>query len=51
MKEQNSSRITEPTNGLIVTKGKGTGEDGLDGRKRAGKKKKGIMISTYSVWG
>ena len=28
LKEQNSSRFTEPKNGLTVTKGKGTGEDG-----------------------
>ena len=28
LKEQNSSRITEPKNGLTGTKGKGTGEDG-----------------------
>ena len=27
LKEQNSSRITEPKNGLTVTKGKGTGEN------------------------
>ena len=25
LKEQNSSRLTEPKNGLTVTKGKGTG--------------------------
>ena len=30
LKEQNSSRITEPKKGLTVTKGKGTGEDGRD---------------------
>ena len=32
LKEQNSSRITEPKNGLTVTKGNGTGEDGWEGR-------------------
>ena len=26
LKERNSSRLTEPHNGLTVTKGKGTGE-------------------------
>ena len=49
LKEQNSSQSTEPKNGLIVTKGKGTGEDGWE---KGGKKKKGgIMISMYSAWG
>ena len=37
LKEQNSSRITEPKNGLTVTKGKGTGEDGWEGREKANK--------------
>ena len=37
LKEQNSSRITEPKNGLTVTKGKGTGENGWEGRDK-GKK-------------
>ena len=32
LKEQNSSRFTEPKNGLTVTKGKGTGEGGWEGR-------------------
>ena len=32
LKEQNSSRITEPKNGLTVTKGKETGENGRVGR-------------------
>ena len=36
-KEQKSSRITEPKNGLTVTKGKGTGEDGWEGRNKGGK--------------
>ena len=38
--EQNSSRSTEPKNGLTVTKGKGTGEDGWGGI-RVGKKERG----------
>ena len=49
MKEQNSSRITEPKNGLTVTKGKGTGEDGWEGREKGGKKKGGLMISMCNV--
>ena len=49
LKEQNSSRITEPKNGLTVTKGKGTGEDGWEGREKGGKKKGGITISMYNV--
>ena len=32
LREQKSSRITEPKNGLKVTKGKETGEDGCKGR-------------------
>ena len=52
LKEQNSSRSTEPKNGLTVTKGKGTGEDGWEGRDKGRKKNKGgIMISMYSVGG
>ena len=43
MKEQNSSRLAEPKNGLTVTKGKGTGEDGWEGRDQW--KKRGITIS------
>ena len=49
LKEQNSSRITEPKNGLTVTKGKGTGEKGREGGIRVGTKKGGIMISMYNV--
>ena len=41
LKEQNSSRSTEPKNGLIVTKGKGTGEDGWEGRDKGGEKERG----------
>ena len=37
LKEQNSSRLTEPKNELTVTKGKGTGEDGWEGRYKRGK--------------
>ena len=33
MKEQNSSRLTEPKNGLTVMKGKGTWEDGVRGER------------------
>ena len=39
LKEQNSSRITEPKNGLTGTKGKGTGEDGWVGRDKRGRRK------------
>ena len=46
LKEQNSSRLTEPKNGLIVTNGRGTGEDGWEGRYGG---KRGMMISTYNV--
>ena len=49
LKEQNSSRSTEPKNGLTVTKGKGTGEDGWEGRDKGGKKERGITINMYSV--
>ena len=51
LKEQNSSRITEPKNGLTVTKRKGTGEDGWEGRDKGGKKKGDVTISMYSVLG
>ena len=51
LKEQKSSRITEPKNGLTVTKGKGTGEDEWEGRNKGGRKKGGITISMYSVVG
>ena len=50
-KEQNNSRITEPKNGLTVTKGKGTGENGREGRDNGGKKKRDIMISMYNMVG
>ena len=52
LKKQNSSRITEPKNGLTVTKGKGTGCMGGKEGIRVGKKEGGIMISMYNVsWG
>ena len=41
LKEQNSSRIIEPKNGLTVTKGKGTGEKGREGRDKGGEKERG----------
>ena len=41
LKEQNSSRIIEPKNGLTVTKGKGTGEDGWERRDKVRKKERG----------
>jgi len=41
LKEQNSSSITEPKNGLIITKGKGTGDDGWEGRDKGGEKERG----------
>ena len=49
LKEQNSSRSTEPKNGLTVTKGKGTGDDGWEGREKGGGKKGDLMISMYNV--
>ena len=48
MKEQSSSRLTEPKNGLTVAKGNGTGEYGWEGRDKG---KKGITISTHNVGG
>ena len=41
LKEHNSSRLTEPKKGLTVTKGKGTGENGREGRDKRGKKERG----------
>ena len=41
LKEQNSSRITEPKNGLTVTKGKETGENGRVGRDKSGEEERG----------
>ena len=40
LKEQNNSRITEPKNGLTVTKGKGTGDNGREGRDKGVVKEK-----------
>ena len=53
LKEQNSSRITEPKNGLTVTKGKGTGEDGWEGKDNGVEKESGggLMINMCSVEG
>ena len=48
LKEQNSSRITEPKNGLTVTKGKGTGENGWEGREKGNRD---ITIITHNVAG
>ena len=41
LKEQNSSTITEPKNGPAVTKEKGTGEGGWEGRYKGGEKERG----------
>ena len=41
LKEKKSSRITEIKNGLIVTKGKGTGEDGWEGKDKGREKERG----------
>ena len=41
LKEQNSSRITEPKSGLIFTKGKGTADDGGEGGDNGGEKERG----------
>ena len=48
LKEQNSSRLTEPKNGLTVTKGKGTGEDGWEGRVKV---EKGALQLACIMWG
>ena len=37
LKEQNSSRHTELKNGVKLPKGKGTGEDGWEGREKGNK--------------
>jgi len=39
LKAQNSSTITEPKNGLTVTKGKWTREDGWEGRDKGVKER------------
>ena len=51
LKEQNSSRITEPPNGLTVIKGKGTGEIGWEGRDKGRKKRKGALQLACIVLG
>ena len=47
LKEQNNNGLTEPKNGLTVTKGKGTGECGWGGRRGM----RGIGISTCNAGG
>ena len=47
LKEQNSSRLTEPKNGLTVAKGKGTG--GEMGEKGGIRGKRGLKISTHNL--
>ena len=37
LKEQNSSRLTDSKKGLVVTKGKGTGEGEWEGREKGNK--------------
>ena len=49
LKQQISSRLTEPKNGLTVAKGKGTGKDEWEGKDKG--EKRGIMISTHNVGG
>ena len=49
LKEQNNSRLTEPKNGLTVTKGKGAGEDGWEGRDKFRVEKGDTPISMYNV--
>ena len=41
LKEQNSSRITEPRNGLTVSKGIETGENGRVWRNKGGEEERG----------
>ena len=41
LKEPNSSRITEPKNGLTVTKGKETGENRSVRRDKGGEEERG----------
>ena len=48
VKEPNSSRITELKNGLTVTKGKGTREDGWEGRDKG---EQGALGLAYIMWG
>ena len=51
LKEQNSSRITEPKNGLRVTKGKETGEDRWVRRDKGGEEEGCIKISMHGKGG
>ena len=48
LKEQNSSQITEPKKGLVVTKGEGCGRVGEERGRRG---LRGIMFSTHGVCG
>ena len=41
LKEQNSSRITEPKNGLTIIKGKGTEKDVWEGKDKGREKERG----------
>ena len=45
------SIATEPNNGLIVTKEKGTGEDRWEGRDKGRKKRKGALRLSCIVLG
>ena len=49
-KEQNSSRIAEPRNGLTGTKGKGIGEDGWVGRDKGREGERSTMIRMHNGW-
>jgi len=40
LKEMNSSRLTEAESGLTVTKGKGNGHGGWEGRDKGGQKER-----------
>ena len=46
LKEQNSSRLRDSKNELVVTKGEGCGRAGGEGGRRG---LRGIMFSTYGV--
>ena len=46
LKEQKGSRLRDSKNGLVVTKGEGSGRAGGEGRRRG---LRGIMFSTHGV--
>ena len=46
LKEQNSSRLRDSKNELVVTKGEGCGRAGGEGGRRG---RRGIMLSTHAV--